>query len=64
MNFCVKQFVPFCALFVISSPRAYALPLEYLLPTVSHLNEALVKTAKNTKSYYCRTLTFSHHYLV
>ena len=57
MNFCVKQFVLFCALFVISSPRAYPLPLEYLFPSVSHLNEALVKTAKNTQSYYCTTLT-------
>ena len=31
---------------------------------VCHSNEALVKTAKNTKSYYCTTLTLSHHYLV
>ena len=56
MNFCVTHFVLFCALFrlmfVISSPLAYPLPLEYLLPTVCHLNETLVETAKNTKSYY------------
>ena len=41
----------------------YPLPLEYLLPPVCHSNEALLETAKNTKSYYCTTLTFSHDYL-
>ena len=64
MNFCITHYVLYCSLFVISSPRAYPLPLEYLLPSVCPSNEALVKTAKNTKSYYCTTLTLSHHYLV
>ena len=52
MNFCVIHFVLFCTLFVISSPRAYPLRLEYLLPSVCHSNEAVVETAWNTKRYY------------
>ena len=63
MNFCITHYVLYCSLF-ISSSHAYPLPLEYLLSSVCHSNEALVKTAKNTKSYYCTTLTFSHYYLV
>ena len=67
MNFCITHHVLYCSLFAIfppPAPHAYPLPLEYLLPSVCHSNEALVKTAKNTKSYYCTTLTLSHHYLV
>ena len=52
MNFCVIHFVLFCTLFVISSPRACPLRLEYLLPSVCHSNEAVVETAWNTKRYY------------
>ena len=52
MNFCVTHFVLFSSLFVISSPRVYPLPLEYLLPSVCHSNEAVVETAWNTKRYY------------
>ena len=64
MNFCITHYVLCCSLFVISFPHAYPLPLEYLLPSVCHSNEALVKTPKNTKKCYCTTLTLSHHYLV
>ena len=60
MNFCLTHYVLYCSLFLISSPRAYHLPLEYLLPSVCHSNKALVETAKNTN----KTLTFSPHYLV
>ena len=41
MNFCETHFVLFSSLFVISSLRAYPLPLEYLLPSVCHSNEAV-----------------------
>ena len=44
-----------CSLFLslcyLPSP-AYPLPLEYLLPSVCHSNEAVVETAWNTKRYY------------
>ena len=59
MNFCLTHYVLYCFLFVISFRRAYPLPLEYLLPSICHSNKALVK---NTKSYYCTTLTLCHHY--
>ena len=63
MNFCVKQFVLFCALFVISSPRAYPLPLEYLFSLVKIPPHAVIFVfSVNAPTKTCLLITIISEY--